>query len=61
MLMAEGYKMFKGSALVTPMNNTIVPFRIHGTWLYKPTYDSWYVNGRSFIATIVSDIQEDKE
>ena len=59
MLSCEGYKIFEGSALVTPLTNFIKPFRIHGTWLYKPEYDCWYVNGRSYPAEIVSKIQED--
>ena len=60
MLCCEGYKMFQGSALVTPKNNTIVPFRMVGTWLYKPDTNYWYVNGHSFCKSIVSDIQEEK-
>ena len=61
MLCAEGYKMFKGSALITPFNDTIQPFRIHGVWLFKPTSACWYVNGRSFDMHIVSDFQEDEK
>ena len=60
MLKAEGYVMFVGSALITPLNDTITPFRVHGTWLFKPTTDCWYVNGRSFDKHIVSDIEEDE-
>lgn len=60
MLSAEGYVMFVGSALVTPLNDTIMPFRIHGTWLFKPTTACWYVNGRSFDKHIVSDFEEDE-
>jgi len=52
--------MFVGSALITPANDTIQPFRLHGTWLYKPTTNCWYVNGRSFYEFIVSDIDEDE-
>lgn len=59
MLTCEGFKMFDGSALVSPV--TMQPFRIHGTWLYKPDYDCWYVNGHSYPAEIVGDIQEDKK
>lgn len=51
--------MFDGSALITPVS--MEPVRIHGTWLYKPDYDCWYVNGRSYPANIVSDIQDDEE
>jgi len=59
MMTCEGFKMFEGSALITPKNDTMQPFRIHGTWLYKPDYDVWYVNGRSYPAEVVGDIQED--
>ena len=61
MLRCEGYKMFKGSATITPKNTKLQPERIYGTWLYKPEYDCWYVNGQSFQADLVSDIVEDKE
>lgn len=61
MLSCEGFKMFDGTALITPVNDTIQPFRINGTWLYKPDYDCWYVNGRSYPAEIVSEIQEDEK
>ena len=58
MLKSEGYAMFEGTATITPLNDTIQPFDVTGVWLYKPTHDSWYVNGRSFIADIVSNIRE---
>lgn len=58
MLKCEGYKMFRGSALITPKNATIVPFRVEGVWLYRPDVDYWYVNGRSFSPKVVSDIRE---
>lgn len=56
MLTCEGYKMFYGSALISPVNRE--PYRVYGTWLYKPEYDCWYCNGRSFPAEIVSVILE---
>lgn len=58
MLCNEGYKMFYGSALVTPRNDTIQPFRPIGVWLYRPDTDCWYVEGRSFVARLVSDIHD---
>lgn len=60
MLECEGYKMFKGVATVTPKNPQFPQKTIRGTWLYKPEWDCWYVNGGSYPAEIVSDIQEDK-
>jgi len=61
MLTCEGYKMFKGSALMTPRSDRFPPRRISGTWLYKPEHDCWYVNGSSFPAEVISEIQEDEK
>ncbi len=58
MLTCEGYKMFHGTATVTPKNPAISPFIIDGTWLYKPDTDCWYCGGRSFPAAIVGGISE---
>lgn len=60
MLECEGYKMFHGTATVTPKYK-FPPQKITGTWLYKPEYDCWYVNGSSYMAEIVSDIQDEEE
>ena len=59
MLKCEGYKMFLGRADIVPKNPKFSPYSIHGTWLYKPEYDCWYVNGESFPASIVKNIEED--
>ena len=61
MLSCEGYKMFKGSAVITPKNKKFDPFLAHGTWLYKPDFDTWYVNGHSYPAEIVSQFSEDAD
>ena len=50
MLTCEGYKMFYGMATVTPVNPKFPQQTITGTWLYKPEYDCWYVNGESYPA-----------
>lgn len=60
MLNCEGYKMFDGSALITPKTGCVEPFRLNGTWLYRPDTCCWYIKGHSFAESIVSDIQEDK-
>lgn len=60
MLKVEGYKMFEGTATITPLNDTMMPFDVTGTWLYKPTYDTWYVNGSSYPACVVSNIRDEK-
>ena len=46
MLKCEGYKMFVGTATITPKAANVKPFEILGTWLYKHEFDCWYVNGR---------------
>lgn len=60
MLECEGYKMFYGTATVTPVNPKFPARDITGTWLYKPEHDCWYVNGESWPAEIVSDIREEQ-
>ena len=55
MLKCEGYKMFKGKMRVAPKNPKYPPFVEDGTWLYKPDYDCWYVNGSSYMASIVDE------
>ena len=59
MLECEGYKMFKGSAMIVPKSKCVCPFRIEGVWLYKPDADCWYVRGSSYPANIVHEIRED--
>lgn len=61
MLKCEGYKMFKGSATITPLNSAIPKFTITGTWLFKPDTGCWYCGGRSFPEKIVSDFIEEVE
>ena len=66
MLTCEGYKMFTGSAKFNPSNPKYQPRVYHGTWLYKPDNNYWYLNGcqdypfgTSFAADQISDIKED--
>ena len=59
MLKSEGYMMFRGTARVVPMSDKFPAKDITGDWLYKPEWDCWYVNGRSYPAKIVQDIRED--
>lgn len=54
MLKSEGYKMFRGSAAIRPFK--CEPYEEDGDWLYKPEWNCWYVNGRSYPAEIVTDI-----
>ena len=58
MLVCEGYKMFRGTAIIVPKNPKFDAFQISGTWLYKPEYKCWYVNGSSYPEEIVENITE---
>lgn len=59
MLECEGYKMFCGQATIVPVNNDFPKFVEQGMFLYKPEFNCWYVNGHSYPADIVEDIQDD--
>lgn len=64
-LKCDGYEMFRGSFLVTPVNGK-PPFRVSGVWLHIPAwkndgYDIWYVQpadrmSESYDADILSDM-----
>lgn len=58
MLECEGYKMFKGTALVRPKTVNLAVMAIKGTWLYKPEHNCWYVGGCSYPEEIV-EVKED--
>ena len=60
MLKSEGYMMFRGTARVVPVSDKFPAKDITGDWLYKPEWDCWYVNGRSYPASIVQDIREEE-
>ena len=53
MLYCEGYMMFKGTMRIVSKNPKFPSVDETGTWLYKPEYDCWYVNGSSYPASIV--------
>lgn len=58
MIKVEGYKAFHGDMLISPKNNLYPPFYIcDKDWLYKPEYDCWYGDGRSFSAEICEPIE----
>lgn len=58
MIECEGYKAFFGTMLITPKNKNIEPFIIADKdWLYKPQYDCWYGDGRSFMSAICTVIE----
>lgn len=59
MLQCECYKMFRGKMRITPKNPQFAPWEEEGVWLYKPEYDCWYGNGRSYVASccvVVEDL-----
>lgn len=60
LLACEGYRMFRGTATIKPKNPQFESFDVHGTWLYNPDHDCWYVNGHSYPAGIVCDIKDDE-
>ena len=57
MIKCEGFKAFKGSAIV--FKGKKFEEKKTGDWLYKPEYDCWYCNGSSYPASTVSDIEEE--
>lgn len=59
MLTCEGYKMFRGTMTVTPLNGH-EPFDKHGTWLYMPQYDCWYCNGTNSYGALICKVKEDE-
>lgn len=66
MLKCEGYMMYQGRMTVTPVPSAnIEPFVVHGTFLYRPDTECWYVGndsperpGSSFGKKICSDFVE---
>ena len=56
MLICEGYKMFFGVCQINWASGT--PERVRGTWLFKPEYDCWYCNGRSYPGVIVEVVED---
>ena len=59
MIKSEGYLAFRGTMRITYRNPQFPAEEIHGDWLYKPEYDCWYANGRSYPAEIC-DVVEDE-
>lgn len=59
MLKLEGYKMFKGVMRITPKSESVKPFEIESTWLYRPDTEYWYGDGRSFHKSICEVVRED--
>lgn len=59
MLECEGYKMLKGIGYIKPKSDKIIPFQVHGTWLYRPDTKCWYCNGSSYTEEIITGFKED--
>ena len=66
MLQCDGFKMFHGSATVTPVNGK-PPYTMTGTWMYHPEKKYWYCeqdNSDAWWAVgvptdMISDIRDD--
>ena len=57
MLDCEGYKMFKGSMKISPLNSKSSYLKT-GVWLYKPDTKCWYCYGVSYpkeVCEIITD------
>ena len=52
MITVEGYKAFKGTLRISPKIPEIKPFELEGDWLFNPSTNCWYGQGRSFSAEI---------
>ena len=57
MIKVEGYKAFHGDMRIYPKNPANVFCICDKDWLYKPEYDCWYGDGRSFPAFICEPIE----
>ena len=61
MIKVEGFKAFKGVMKITPKNTNFKPQILTGDWLYRPDYNCWYGNGRSFMADICEIVEDFEE
>ena len=59
MLECEGFKMFRGTMVIEPIKAK--PFKLTGTWLYKPEWDCWYCAGHSFPSEICTIYEDETE
>ena len=58
MLKCEGYKMFFGTMQITPKTDVVKPFKLEGTWLYKPEHKCWYCKGFSYMEDICAVVED---
>ena len=59
MLECEGYKMFRGTAVIVSNSVNMGTYPVSGTWLYKPEYDCWYCKGSSYPAKCVKVLRDE--
>ena len=52
MLECEGYKMMRGTMVIEPVSAE--PYKLRGTWLFKPEYRCWFCKGASYPEEIVT-------
>lgn len=57
MLICEGFRMLFGTARIKPVNG-LPAFEVRGTMLYRPDYDTWYINGSSYPADIFEVVED---
>ena len=57
MINVEGYKAFHGDMRLVPKNSLYGLYICDKDWLYKPEYDCWYGDGRSFPAEVCEPIE----
>lgn len=56
----EGYKAFHGDMLIRPKNTLLPSYYIQDKdWLYQPTTDCWYGDGRSFPSEVCEPVDND--
>lgn len=58
MICVEGYKAFRGTMRIAPLNGKD-PFNLTGDWLYKPGFGFWYGCGRSFAKEICEVVEDE--
>ena len=61
MISCEGYKMFRGTMRIVPINPKFPCQELFGDWLYKPKYDCWYHLGKSYPSDICEIIEDKTE
>lgn len=59
MIKVEGYKAFRGTMQITPVNKLFPLMDVHGDWLYNPDTGCWYGRGSSYSADICEVVEDE--